>query len=254
MSIYTLAVTHRHYMTWRKHLGGALANNVGSPLLFLFGLSFGMGAFIDVMDGVPYLWFVVPGMIAQSAMFAASFEGALMSYIRFQRERIWDAVLATPVTLFELLSAEVLWASLKAMTSAVTVVIVGALIGGIPSLGGALVALVVVWIGTAMFAACGLVATSLARDQGFFSVFLTFWMTPMFVFSGVFFDIGRFPSVLQWFAWALPMTHLLAIVRPLTLGLAMEPGMVVLHMGVIVGVGIAAFAIAYVRIKAKVYD
>lgn len=254
MSVYTLAVTYRHYLTWRKVLTSALANNVGNPILFLFAFGFGMGQFIDVMGGVRYLDFIVAGMVAQAAMFAASFEGALMSFIRYRREQVWDAVLATPVTLGELLQAEVLWAACKAMVSGVSVMLVGGLIGGIPSLTGALVAVPVVFIGAAMFAACGLAASAAARGVEFFSVFLTFFMTPMFVFSGVFFDIGRFPEWLQWVAWGLPMTHMLAVIRPLMVGTELGLGPAMLHIGVMVAVGGAAFGFAYGRVKRKMFD
>ena len=254
MSVYTLAVTYRHYLTWRKVLLSALANNVGNPILFLFAFGFGMGQFVDVMGGVRYLDFVVAGMVAQAAMFAASFEGALMSFIRYRREQVWDAVLATPVTLAELLQAEVLWAACKAMVSGVSVMLVGALIGGVPSLAGAVVALPVVFLGAAMFAACGLAASAAARNVEFFSVFLTFWMTPMFVFSGVFFDIARFPEWLQVLAWGLPMTHMLAVVRPLMVGTGVSAGAVALHIGVMVAVTLIAYLFAYGRVKRKMFD
>ena len=79
---HTIAVTWRQYVVWRKLIWSSLVTNVANPLLFLFAFGFGLGRFIDVMDGVDYLAFVIPGMIAYSAMFAASFETTIGSFSR----------------------------------------------------------------------------------------------------------------------------------------------------------------------------
>ena len=135
---HSLAVTRRQYLVWRKVLWSSLTTNVANPILFLFAFGFGLGAVVDRMGGISYLAFVVPGMMAYSAMFAASFETTIGSFARFDFQKTWDATLATPVTLLELLLGEALWATCKAMISALCVLVVGALWGGVGSAGGAL--------------------------------------------------------------------------------------------------------------------
>lgn len=253
-SAYSMAVTRRQYLVWKKLIWSSLATNVANPILFLFAFGFGLARFIDTMDGVSYLAFIVPGMIAYSAMFAASFETTIGSFSRYYMLRNWDAVLATPVTLQELLFGEVLWAGVKAMLAAMSVLIVGLVWGGVPSVGGALVALPIVFVASIGFACYGLVATSLAKGYEFFSYFFSFWVTPMFVFSGVFFDIDRFPIGVQAIAWALPMTHLIAIIRPLTLGAPLDIGWAGLHLGYMVVLTLVAFTIAYRRMRRRMFD
>src|SRR5918992_5543702 len=107
---HTFAVCRRQYLVWRKIIWPSLSTNVANPILLLFAFGFGLGAVIDDMGGLSYLAFVVPGMMAYSAMFAASFETTIGSYARFNMQRTWDAVLATPVRLTELLLGELLWA------------------------------------------------------------------------------------------------------------------------------------------------
>lgn len=102
-SRYTLAIVWRHYLVWRNLIWSSLASNVINPVLFLFAFGFGLGAFIDQMNGIDYLAFIVPGMMAYAAMFAASFETTIGAYSRFSMQHTWDAMLASPVTLFELL-------------------------------------------------------------------------------------------------------------------------------------------------------
>jgi lipooligosaccharide transport system permease protein len=254
IATHSLAVTRRQYLVWRKVLWSSLTTNVVNPILFLFAFGFGLGAVVDEMGGLDYLAFVVPGMMAYSAMFAASFETTIGSFARFDFQRTWDATLATPVTLLELLLGEALWATCKAMLSALCVLVVGALWGGVGAFGGALLALPIVALGGFAFATCGLAATAHAKSWEFFSYFFTFWVTPMFVFSGVFFGVDRFPDYIEWVAWILPMTHLIEVVRPLVasqdLGLLPALG----HIAYVAALAAAAFVVAYRRLKIRLFD
>ena len=87
---HSLAVTRRQYLVWRKVLWSSLTTNVANPILFLFAFGFGLGAVVDQMGGLDYLAFVVPGMMAYSAMFAASFETTVGSFSRFDFQKTWE--------------------------------------------------------------------------------------------------------------------------------------------------------------------
>ncbi|MEM7024380.1 MAG: ABC transporter permease, partial [Pseudomonadota bacterium] len=209
---------------------------------------------IDDMGGLSYLAFVVPGMMAYSAMFAASFETSIGAFARFNMQRTWDAVLATPVSLAELLLGELFWAASKAMLSAVCVLIIGFLWGGVGSLTGALLSLPLIFIGSCAFAAAGLAATAYAKSWEFFSYFFTFWVTPMFVFSGVFFSVDRFPSYVEPITWILPMTHLIQIVRPLTAGTGVSVIELVGHLSYLILLVTVGFTLAYRRLRVRMFD
>jgi lipooligosaccharide transport system permease protein len=254
IATHSLAVVRRQYLVWRKVIWSSLTTNVANPILFLFAFGFGLGAVVDRMAGLGYLAFVVPGMMAYSAMFAASFETTVGSFARFDFQKTWDATLATPVTLLELLLGEAFWATCKAMISALCVLVVGALWGGVGSIGGALLSLPVILLGSFAFATCGLVATAYARSWEFFSYFFTFWITPMFVFSGVFFAVDRFPDYIEPIAWILPMTHLIQVVRPLVAGQDFALLAALGHVIYIAVLGGAAFAVAYRRLKTRLFD
>ena len=254
IATHSLAVSRRQYLVWRRIIWSSLTTNVVNPIIFLFAFGFGLGAVVDRMGGLSYLAFVVPGMMAYSAMFAASFETTIGSYARFHMQKTWDATLATPVTLKELLLGEALWATCKAMLSALCVLVVGMLWGGVGSLAGALLSLPLVFVASFGFATCGLAATAYAKSWEFFSYFFTFWVTPMFVFSGVFFGVDRFPDYVEPIAWVLPMTHLIEVVRPLVagqdLGLLKACG----HVLYVAALGAVAFVVAYRRLKTRLFD
>jgi lipooligosaccharide transport system permease protein len=187
-------------------------------------------------------------------MFSASFETTIGSFARFNMQKTWDAVLATPVSLMELLLGEALWAACKALISASCVLVVGALWGGVGSLPGALLSLPLILLAGFSFAACGLAATAYAKSWEFFSYFFTFWVTPMFVFSGVFFGVDRFPDVVEPLAWILPMTHLIEVVRPLVAGQDLAPWQALGHVGYITALAVVAFALAYRRLRVRLFD
>ena len=253
-SRYTWAVILRHYLVWKNLLWSSLASNVFNPILFLFAFGFGLGAFIDTMSGVGYLNFIVPGMMAYAAMFAASFESTIGSFSRYWMQRSWDAVLASPVSLLELLAGEMLWSALKATFSALCVLVVGYAWGGIVSIEGALLAVPLVFLASLGFAAYGLFATAYAQGYEFFSYFFTFWVTPMFVFCGVFFDIARFPDFVQVFTWLFPMTHLIAVIRPLMLETSMPALAVAEHLLYNLVLTALAFGLAYRQLRRRMFD
>lgn len=251
---YTGAVALRNLLTWRQQMWPSLVSNVGNPLLFLFAFGFGLGAFVGEMDGVDYLTFIVPGMMAYSAMFAASFETTIGAFARFSLQRSWDATLATPVCLVELLAGELIWAATKAVFAGLCVLLVGALWGGVPSLVGGLLALPVLALASLGFAAFGLCGTAHAKSWEFFSYFFTFWVTPMFIFSGTFFAVDRFPPAIETLAWLLPMTHLVAVIRPLAIGepLALVP--LAVHLVYPALLAITAFWLAHYRLSRRLFD
>lgn len=251
---YVLAVCRRQILVWRRLFVSSLMTNVLEPTLILFAFGFGLGAVVKTMGGVPYIAFVVPGMMVYSAMFAASFETTIGSFSRYYLQKTWDAALASPVTLTELLLGEALWAALKATIAAFCVLLVGGLWGGVLSVPGALLALPIAFLAGLTFAACGLVATALAKDYTFFSYFFTLWVTPSFVFSGVFFEIDRFPAYVRAVSQLLPTTHLIDVVRPLVAGLPLSPLAALGHLAVVVLYGVGAFLFARARLRRRMFD
>ena len=251
---YVLAVWRRNVLVWRRIMWASLATNVADPLLFLFAFGYGLGAVIDQIAGISYLAFVVPGMMAYATMFAASFETTISTYARISMQGTWNAILATPVTLTELILGEALWATTKGVFSMLCVLAIGVVWGGIVSPRGAMIAVPVLALGAFCFACCGLAATAHAGSWDFFAYFFTFWVTPMFVFCGVFFEVTRFPWFVQIAAWLLPMTHLIAVVRPAVTGAALELLPACGHIAYLAALAAAAFWLARRRFARRVFD
>ncbi|MBL8701507.1 MAG: ABC transporter permease [Alphaproteobacteria bacterium] len=251
---YVAAVWRRNLLVWRRIMWSSLTTNVADPLLFLFAFGYGLGAVIDQIAGLSYLAFVVPGMMAYATMFASSFETTISTYARISMQGTWNAILATPVTLGELILGEALWATTKGTFAMLCVLGVGTVWGGIAVPGGALLAVPVLVLGAFCFACCGLAATAHAKNWDFFAYFFTFWVTPMFVFCGVFFEVTRFPWFVQAAAWLLPMTHLIAVVRPLVTATAIDPLAAIGHVSYLGALAGCAFWLARHRFARRIFD
>ena len=109
-------------------------------------------------------------------------------------------------------------------------------------------------LGGFAFATCGLAATAHAKSWEFFSYFFTFWVTPMFIFSGVFFGVDRFPDYIEPIAWILPMTHLIEVVRPLVAGQDLGLLAALGHIAYVAALAVIAFIVAYRRLQARLFD
>ncbi|MCB1884903.1 MAG: ABC transporter permease [Geminicoccaceae bacterium] len=248
---FTLAVWRRNFLTWRRLFWSSMASNVANPLLFLFAFGYGLGAVVKEAEGIPYFDFILPGMMAHAALFSASFETTISAYARFELQKTWDAILATPLRLGELLAGELLWAASKAMLASLCVLAVGIAWGGVPSLWGALMGLPVVFVASLAFAAYGLFATAHAKNWEVFSYFFTFWVTPMLMLGGTFFAVDRFPGWVEALAWAFPMTHFIAVLRPLTTGHWPDPLAAALHLLFIAATGALALWLAKRRLTRR---
>ena len=249
------AIVYRHILVWWENILPVLASNIASPLLYLFAFGFGLGAVVEKVGDVPYLVFVLPGVAANSAFFAASFEAALNSYSRMTREQVYAGILATPARLIEILTADAMFAAGKGLISGTAVLLVGLMVGGVQAPLMILPGLLLIFLGGFSFACMALLLMSFAKTNEFFSYFFTFWVTPSFLFSGVFFEISRFPDWVQWGSWALPMTHFIHLVRPILMpDMVLAPLPAVLSISYITFVGAGCLFYAHRRLEKRLLD
>lgn len=243
-----LAVWRRNLRVWRKLIAPAIVLNFGEPTLYLLGLGFGLGAFIDTMSGMPYLVFLASGIIASSAMTTASFEGTYSVFTRMDVQRTYDAMLATPLTLDDILAGEMLWCATKALFSAASILVVAALLG---VTGGwqALWALPVAFLIGLCFAGPALVMSALSANYDFFNYYFVLAVTPMFMLSGVFYPIESLPETMQGFVQILPLTHAVALTRPLVAG--QDLTLPLLHLAVLTAYAAVAFYVAVALVRKR---
>lgn len=226
------AVWRRNVLVWRRLMVPSLLLNFGEPTLYLLGLGFGLGHFIGEMDGMPYLTFLASGIIASSAMITASMEGMYSVYTRMVPQKTYEAILATPLEVEDILAGELLWCATKSVFSGVAILTVAALLGVVHGWEALLVLPVVALIGLT-FAAPALVMSAVSPGYDFFNYYFVLVITPMFIVCGVFYPVSTLPGVVQQFVHLLPLTHAVALTRPIVAGQALQQPL--LHLLVLAG-------------------
>ncbi len=244
------AVWRRNARVWRKLAGPALLGNIGEPLLYLLALGYGLGALVGKVEGMDYLTFLASGFVCASVMNTASFEGIYSAYTRMAVQETWTAMLHTPLDVNDILIGEALWAASKALLSAIFILIVAAFLGAVE--GWLVIAVLpVALLSGVTFVAMALVVTAVSRSYDFFLYYFTLVLTPMLLFSGVFFPLNGMPGWLQQGAQLLPLTHAIAMVRPLMTGTV--PHDILLHTAVLLGYTLLALLLAGRLIHRRLY-
>ncbi len=241
LSSRALAVWRRNFLVWRKLALPSLLGNLADPMIYLFGLGYGLGGLVPEVQGVSYIAFLAAGTVCASTMNAASFEALYSGFSRMHVQRTWEAIMNAPVSLDDVVAGECLWAATKATISGAAILLVIALLGFVSS-PLALAALPVIFLTGLCFAALGLTVTVVSPSYDFFMYYFTLFITPMVLLSGVFFPMDQLPAAVRTMADVLPLTHAVDLVRPLAFGEL--PENIFTHCAVLLGITLVAFWLA----------
>ncbi|MBN2111089.1 MAG: ABC transporter permease [Methanosarcinaceae archaeon] len=189
------------------------------PLLYLVALGFGLGRFVETIDGVPYAKFIAPALISISVMYASFFECSYSSYVRMYYQKTFDAIIATPLTIEDVIAGELLWGATRSVINTTVMIPVIALFGLI-DIRYSLLIIPFAFLGGLLFAAIGMCFTAITPNIMSINYPVLLFITPMFLFSGTFFPLNALPEIIQYFAIAfLPLTHIVNVIRSLGYGI-----------------------------------
>jgi lipooligosaccharide transport system permease protein len=243
-----LTVWRRNVLVWRKLITPSLLINFGEPLLYLLGLGYGLGLFIGDMAGLPYLTFLASGIVASSAMNTASFEGMYSVFTRMVPQRTYESMLATPIDVDDIIAGEMIWCATKSTISGTAILLVASILGAVEE-WRAVAAIPVMFVTGLCFAGPAIVMTAISKSYDFFNYYFTLVVTPMFILCGVFYPVSTLPAALQSVVQFLPLTHAVALVRPLMAGL--EPQSVLVHLAVLLAYALASYYLAVVLVRRR---
>lgn len=146
-----------------------------------------------------------------------------------------------PIALDDVVLGELLWSATKAAISGGAILFVVAVLG-LTTSPLALWAIPAIFLTGLAFSAPGLIVTALAPSYDFFTFYFTLFITPMMLLSGVFFPLEQLPAGFQTAAQALPLTHSVALIRPLLFG--QMPDQPLLHIAVLVAITVVCYWVA----------
>ncbi len=210
-------VWYRNLTVWTKFYKSSIVANLGEPVLYLFALGYGFSPLISNINGMSYLQFLAPGLIAYAAMNAATYECTFGAYARMTAQKTYDAIISTPVDIDEVVAGEVLFGTTKAFFASLAMMVVLVLFKLIPALTALLVPFVVLITGF-VFASLAILFTSFSQSWDFFSYYFTLLIAPLYFFSGIFFPLSTMPKWVTDAAWFNPLYHSVKLSRGLVMG------------------------------------
>ena len=212
-----LGILKRHLIVFRRTLWSNMVLNVLEPFLYLSAMGFGLGAYIQNMEGMSYMQFIAPGMVASAAMWAATFECTYSSFVRLHYQKTFHAMLAGPATVADVVGGEVLFGIVKNIVFGIVILVVIAAMGQVPSIWSLLIPFFLIFPG-AVFSLMALSYTGIIGHIDYLNYYITLVTTPMYLFAGVFFPISSMPEWMQILAWLNPLYHSVEVCRGLVVG------------------------------------
>jgi len=186
------------------------------PVIYLVAMGLGLGRYLPTVQGIRYIDFIAPGLVALSVMYGSTFETTWNAYFKMERAKIYDSAVSTPVALEDVALGEALWATTRAMIYGGAFMIIALPFGVFHSPWALLSPVALALIGL-MFAFLGLTFTYLIRMVDYLSYYWTLFLTPMFMFSGIFFPLEKLPGWVRAMAWFMPLRHAVELMRALIL-------------------------------------
>ena len=242
-----LRVVQRNALVYRRVWRGSLFFSFLQPTLFLVAMGIGLGRMVDrggvaLPGGIPFLHFLAPGLLAAACMQTAAYESSFPISGKMTWRRNYHAITATPIGIVELVLGELAWVAIRLLMVATAFTVVMTAFGVRHSPLAVLAIPAAVLTGLA-FSAPIMAYAVLLKSGGSFNSLFRFIITPLFLFSGVFFPITRLPAVLQRVAWLTPLFHGVALVRGLVLGTA-DAGAAVIHIAYLLAMAAIGVALA----------
>jgi len=188
------------------------------PVLYLVGLGFGLGGFVQDQEGLKYIVFIAPSLVAISMMYSSFFECTYASFVRMYYQKTFDAIIATPINIEEVIAGELLWGATKSLINSTIVLGVIFAFGLVSSPFFLLIPPLSFLVGL-LFSAIAMCFTAITPNIDSFNYPSFLFITPMFILSGTFFSITTLPGEAQIVANIFfPLTHAVTLTRALTVG------------------------------------
>jgi lipooligosaccharide transport system permease protein len=240
----------RNLVSYKRFVVPTFLVSLVEPLFYLVTFGIGMGAYIGYFGGKPYLNFLVPGVLVASVMLSSTFECLYGTFVKMIHEKIFDSLIATPVSAEDAVAGDIVWGTFRGMISGTLMMTVAVLMGVAPASVFSLLFLLALMILTGLlFASLAMIVTSVSPSFDFFNYYTELIITPMLFFSGVFFPLDRFPGWMKTFSQFLPLTHAVKISRAVYAG--EFDGGLIWSFVVILGLEGIAFFIALKSMKRR---
>jgi lipooligosaccharide transport system permease protein len=221
------------------------------PTIYLLAFGFGFGSLVSTVAGYSYVEFVGTGTVATAVLFSSVFPAMFGTFVKYQFQRTYDAILAAPVDTEELVTGEALWIAARAGTYGCVPLLVAMAFGLDPS-WGMLAVPPIAFVAGFGWACFGILIAAVLKSIENFNYVTSIVITPMFLVAGTYFPISGLPEWARVAANINPLYHLVQLVRHAVFGF--QGWADISHVGAIVAFGLVAWRLAIHFMERKLID
>ncbi len=246
-----MGVLVREVVNFSSYWRSATFSSTVEPTIYLLAFGFGFGSLVSTIGGFDYVEFVATGTVATAVLFSSAFPAMFGTFVKYQFQRTYDAILAAPVDTEELVTAEALWIATRAGVYGCVPLLVGIAFGLDPAWGMLAVPLIgfVAGYGWACF---GITVAGFASSIENFSYIVSAILTPLFLVAGTFFPLSRLPEWAQILGELNPLHQCVELVRHAAFGF--EGWTDLVRLGYLVAYGLAVWRLAIYAMARKLID
>ena len=244
-------VMSREVANFRTFWKATTFSSVLEPIIYLVAFGVGLGStIVDRVDGLAYVEFVGTGMVATAVIFSSALPAMFGTFVKYKFQNTYDAILAAPVDVEELVTAEMLWIGIRSGFYGCFPLLV-AMAFGLDPAPGMLVVPLFCFVTALGFAAFGIAVAGTVSKIDQFSYVTTLFVTPLFLVAGTFFPIDGLPEGLQAAAQLNPLHHLVELVRHASFGFEATD---LIRIAVLIAFATALWRVAVSRMTARLID
>jgi lipooligosaccharide transport system permease protein len=246
------AIWVRNWLLFKRYWKPTSFSAITEPTVFLLALGLGLGAFITPLDGISYVQFVGTGSVASAALFASVFPGMFNTFVARVFQRSYEGILATPISVREVVVGEATWIGFKAGIYACSPIVITVIFFGLAVNPAMLIIPLVALITGLGFAFFGIWISGVVRNIESFQYVTSALVTPLFLVSGTFFPLNNLPTWALTIAQINPLYHCVQLVRDASftgLGWA-DLG----HAAFLVGFAVVMAAVAIPRMRSRLIE
>jgi lipooligosaccharide transport system permease protein len=241
----------REIVNYSSYWRSSTFSSTVEPTIYLLAFGFGFGSIVSTIGGYEYIEFVGTGTVATAVLFSSAFPAMFGTFVKYQFQRTYDAILAAPVDTEELVTAEVLWISIRAGVYG-SVPLAVALAFGLDPAWGMLAVPGIAFVSGFGWASFGVSVAGFAKSFENFNYIVSAVLTPLFLVAGTFFPIDNLPEWAQVLANLNPLHHCVELVRHASFG--WEGWTDLLRLGYLVAFGLALWRLAIFAMTRKLVD
>ena len=241
----------REVVNFSSYWKASTFSSTVEPTIYLLAFGFGFGSIVSRVAGLDYIDFIGTGIVATAVLFSSAFPAMFGTFVKYQFQRTYDAILAAPVDTEELVTAEALWIATRAGVYGCVPLLVAIAFGLDPSWGMLTVPLIA-WISGFGWACFGISVAGFSKSFENFNYVVSAVLTPLFLVAGTFFPLDALPGWAQFLGNFNPLHHCVELVRHAAFGF--EGWTDLARVGALVAFGVAMWRVAIHAMTRKLID